>query len=122
MGPIPEYTATVIDVVQPETIPDSGAYYELQPGDFDEQTRDVPRKLRRLYVLGVPTSMAWFRQSGLPCEETPQQGRVDRYPGFLILRLDQPNDAMRRFGFEAISRPKKLLCPYAVSLYQPVIK
>ena len=121
MGPIPQYTSTAIKLISPEMMPDSGAYYEYRGQELNDELTNLPRKLRRLFVLGVPVSMAWSRPPYYPCEEEPRPGRAEFYPGFLILWLETPSDAMIRYGYQPISRPKKLLCPYWVTLYRPAI-
>ena len=119
MGPIPQYTSTAIKLFSPEMMPDSGVYYEYSGQELNDELSNLPRKLRRLFVLGVPVAMAWSRPPHYPCEEEPRPGRVSFSPGFLILWLGTPNDALIRYGYQPISRPKKLPCPYWVILYQP---
>lgn len=62
-GPIPAYPATYVDSLRVETLPDSGVYYMYRPPDNSEGIPNVENKLRRLYVLGVDITAAWYRPS-----------------------------------------------------------
>jgi hypothetical protein len=119
-GPIPTYSGKVVEILEPEMLPDSGTYYIYRAPDNGTQILDVPNKLRRLYALGFDISAAWYRRPLSGCNK-PGTDAVTKtmYREFLLLLLNKRTDSATKYNFYEIARPKSLSCPYRVFIYSP---
>ena len=120
-GPIPSFSFTSVEILKPEMLPGSGAYYIIyQAPDAESQILDVPNKLRRLYALEFDITLAWYRRPLNGCNK-PGADDVTKtmYPEFLLLLLSKRNESAAKYNFLEIPRPTSLACPYRVSIYYP---
>ena len=119
-GPIPAYPATIVDSLRVETLPDSGVYYVYRAPDANARIGNIENRLRRLYVLGIDVTAAWYRPSRGGCDKPASDAiTTTTYPEFLLLHLDGRNDRLLRYNFYEIARPVRVPCPYWISVYTP---
>jgi hypothetical protein len=117
-GPIPNFQASYIEKLTPKMLPDSGFYYIYRPSDDRNQMIEPAKKLRRLFVLGVNITMAWYRPNLGGC--SPPGSTLTTatiYPEVFVVRLENPNDMIRKYNFHPIPRPESFPCPYGVTQY-----
>jgi len=119
-GPIPTYLSTQVEVLEPRMLPDSGVYYLYHVSDGADQVPDIAKKLRRLYVLGIDISMAWYRPPSFGCTNPRTGSSSDTlYSEFLLLHLEKRNESVQKYNFYEIARPGSIPCPYRISIYYP---
>ena len=119
-GPIPNFIGSKIETLTVQMLPDSGAYYIYKPNNSREEIVNPGNKLRRLFVLGINVTMAWYRPPIGGCFKPGSPGSTKTfYPLFFLVRLSKPNKAIEEYNFMQIKVINGFPCPYDFTLYKP---